>query len=108
MAVFCAPASNFRWAYLYDNQKQAVFLDSHVRFFDMCGGTWKEVVYDNMKNVVSKFIGKHEKQINSELLNLASYYGFEINVTNCFSGNEKGSVERSVNVIRNKVFALQD
>jgi hypothetical protein len=47
MAVFSSPASNFRWAYLYTNQKQAVFQDSHVRFFEMMGGTWKEVVYNN-------------------------------------------------------------
>jgi hypothetical protein len=36
---------------------------------------------------------------------MSIYYGFEINVTNCFSGNEKGHVEKSVDVIRNKVFA---
>ena len=46
MAVFGAPASKFRWAYLYDNQKKEVFLDSHVRFFEMAGGVWREVVYD--------------------------------------------------------------
>ena len=61
MAVISSPASNFRWAYLYTNQKQAVFQDSHVKFFEMMGGVWKEVVYDNMKNVVSKFIGKMKK-----------------------------------------------
>ena len=105
IAVLSSPASNFRWAYLYKNQKQEVFMDSHIKFFEMMGGIYKEVVYDNMRNVVSKFIGHHEKELNSNLLKLSLYYGFDINVTNCFSGNEKGHVEGSVKIIRNKVFA---
>lgn len=105
MAVFSAPASNYRWAYLYTNQKQSVFQDSHVRFFEMIGGVWKEVVYDNMKNVVSKFIGRNEKELNKELLQMSLYYGYTPNVTNCFKANEKGHVESSVQILRNQIFA---
>ena len=54
MAVLSSPAGNFRWCYLYDNCKKDVFMDSHVKFFQMIGGVWKEIVYDNMRNVVSK------------------------------------------------------
>ena len=68
IAVLSSPAGNFRWCYLYDNCKKDVFLDSHVRFFEMIGGVWKEVVYDNMRNVVSKFIGKNEKELNEDLV----------------------------------------
>ena len=106
LAVLTAPASGFRWAYLYSNMKMAVFLDSHVRFFEMLGGCFKEGVYDNMKNVVSRFIGRNEKELNKELIKLSLYYGYSVNVTNCFSGNEKGNVESAVKWIRNKVFAL--
>ena len=95
MAVLSSPASDFRWAFLYRNQKKEVFMDSHVRFFEMMRGTYKEVVYDNMKNVVTRFIGKNEKELNEDLLKLSLYYGFDINVTNCFKGNEKGHVESS-------------
>jgi transposase len=105
MAVFSSPGSGYRWAYLYTNQKKGVFLDSHVRFFEMIGGCWKEVVYDNMRNVVAKFIGKNEKELNQDLVNMANYYSFQINVTNCFKGNEKGSVESSVKVLRNRIFS---
>jgi hypothetical protein len=105
MAVFSSPASNFKWTYLYTNQKQAVFLDSHVRFFEMMGGAWKEVVYDNMKNVVHKFIGRAEKELNKELLQMALYYCYTPNVTNCFKANEKGHVESSVQILRNQIFA---
>ncbi len=105
MAVVSSPAADFRWAFLYKNQKKEAFMDSHVRIFEMLGGVYRELVYDNMRNVVKKFIGRNEKQLNEDLIKMAIYYGYEINVTNCFSGNEKGHVEGSVKIIRNHVFA---
>ena len=88
-----SPASHFRWAYLYTNMKMEVFIDSHARFFELVGGSFKEGVYDNCRCVVSKFIGRNMKELNPELIKLSLYYDYQINVTNCFSGNEKGSVE---------------
>jgi transposase len=105
MAVLSSPGGGFRWLYLYTNQKKAVFMDSHVRFFEMMGGSYREIVYDNMRNVVSKFIGKNEKELNEELVKMSIYYGFRVNVTNCFKGNEKGHVESSVKILRNQIFA---
>jgi transposase len=105
MAVLSSPGGGFRWMYLYTNQKKAVFMDSHVRFFEMMGGCYLEIVYDNMRNVVSKFIGKSEKELNEDLVKMSVYYGFRINVTNCFKANEKGHVEKSVDVLRNQIFA---
>jgi len=107
LAVLSSPASNFRWCYLYLNQTKDVFLDAHVKFFEMIQGVYREVVYDNMKNVVTKFIGRTEKLLNEDLIKMAMYYGFSINITNCFSGNEKGHIEGSVNVLRNKIFGLK-
>jgi len=107
LAVFGSPRGKFRWAYLYDNQKKDVFLDSHVRFIAMAGGVWQEIVYDNMKNVVARFIGKNEKELNPDLIAMSTYYGFSVNVTNCYSGNEKGYVESSVKATRKEVFATR-
>ena len=106
LAVLSSPGGDFRWAFLYKNQKKDVFMDAHVRFFEMMGGVYKEVVYDNMRNVVTKFVGRNEKLLNEDLIKMSMYYGFDINVTNCFSGNEKGFVEGSVKIIRNAVFAV--
>lgn len=66
MAVMCAPASDVKFALLYDSQKQGVFLDSQVRFFEFMGGCFREGAYDNMRNVVRKFIGRNEKELNPE------------------------------------------
>ena len=106
MALFTSCAGKLRWVRLYTNQKKPVFMDSHVKFFEFAGGCWREVVYDNMKNVVTKFIGKNEKELNEDLVKMSVYYGFKINVTNCFSGHEKGSVEKSVDVVRTELFAV--
>ena len=106
MAVMVACASDVRFALLYENQRQDVFLDSQVRFFEFMGGTFREGVYDNMRNVVAKFIGKSDKELNPELVKLSAYYRFDLNVTNCFAGWEKGAVESAVKVIRNRAFAL--
>jgi len=73
----------------------------------MVGGVWQELVYDNMRNVVSRFIGKNEKELNSDLVKMSIYYGFSVNITNCFSANEKGYVESAVKFIRNQVFAAR-
>ena len=105
MALFASPAGSHRWAFLYTNQKKEVFMDSHIRYFEMQGGVYHEIVYDNMKNVVTKFIGRNEKELNEDLIKMSLYYEFEINVTNCFSGNEKGYVESSVKKLRNEIFA---
>jgi len=106
MAVFSSPGGGFRWLYLYTNQKKAVFMDSHVRFFEMMDGVHREIVYDNMRNVVKKFIGKNEKELNEDLVKMSMYYGFQINVTNGFKANEKGHVEKSVDILRNQIFAV--
>lgn len=105
MAVFGSPAGGHRWAYLYESQKKDVFMDSHVKYFEWLGGIFREVVYDNMKNVVTKFLGKNEKMLNEDLIKMSIYYGFNINVTNCYSGNEKGYVEGSVKLLRKDAFA---
>lgn len=60
LAVMVAPASDYRFVLLYDNQRKQIFADSQVRFFEHTGGCFKEGVYDNMRNVVKKFIGRNE------------------------------------------------
>ena len=60
-----------------------------MQFFELVGGVYREVVYDNMRNVVTRLIGKNENRLNESLLQLSLYYDFDINVTNCFSRNEK-------------------
>lgn len=107
IAVFSCPASGYRWGKLYESANQQVFLDAHICFFEQLQGVYSTVVYDNMRNVVKRFVGRHEKELNDELVKMALYYRFEPVVTNPFSGHEKGHVEKSVQVLRRKAFTKQ-
>ena len=61
MAVFTMAKSNYRYAYLYNNENTQSFIDAHIKFFEHIGGVPKCMVYDNMKVAVAKFVGRTEK-----------------------------------------------
>ena len=108
MAVFTAPYSNLRWAKLFPKQDSQCFVESHSDFFEYVGGSFAQVVYDNMRVAVRKFISKNEKEPTEELLRLSLYYRYKFRFCNIRAGNEKGHVERSVEVIRRKAFSNRD
>ena len=61
-----------------------------------------------MRLVIKKFVGRNEKEPTEALLKLSLYYRFNFRFCNVRSGNEKGHVERSVEVIRRKAFSKKD
>lgn len=105
MAVFTAAYSGERYAVLYCSQDTAAFQESHAAFFSFCHGTFHTMVYDNMKVAVRRFVGPTEKEPTKALLELSLYYGFQFRFCNVRRGNEKGHVERSVDVVRHKAFS---
>ena len=104
MAVFTCCYSNYRWAKLFYRQDTLAFMQSHVDFFSHTGGTHRELIYDNMRVAVARFVGKNEKEPTRALLELSNYYTFGFRFCNTGKGNEKGHVERSVEYIRRKAF----
>ncbi len=108
LAVFTSAYSNHRYAFIYNRQDTLSFMDAHVRYFDAIGGVYHLMVYDNMRVAVSKFVGLHEKEPTKALLELRGYYGFSHRFCNTYRANEKGHVERSVEYVRRKAFALRD
>lgn len=107
MASISLPKSNYVFALLYKNEKMESFLDSLVQFFAHCNGVFKEMVFDNMSNVVKRFIYKGEKELTEAVIKISNYYGFIVNTTNIRSGNEKGHVENSGKTIRRDLFSLK-
>jgi len=108
MPVFATAKGNYRSADLYHNQKTESFLDTHANFFEEIGGVYEEVVYDNTRVAVARFVGRSEKEPTEELLKLSIYYGFAFRFCNTYRANEKGHVERSVEYVRRKVFSKKD
>ena len=107
LAVFTSGYSNYRYAYLFAKQDTLAFMESHVKFFSYTGGVYHEMIYDNMRVAVSRFVGKHEKEPTRALLDLRGHYRFNHRFCNVYRGNEKGHVERSVEYVRRKAFGLK-
>jgi len=108
LAVFTMAWSNYRYAYLYNKQHTQSFHQSHVRFFEHIAGVPGQLVYDNMRVAVKRFVGRTEKEATQGLLSMSMYYQFAFRFCNVRKGNEKGHVERSVEYIRRKAFCLVD
>lgn len=92
LAVFTSSYSNYRYALLYKRQDTISFMESHVHFFSYTGGVYKEMVYDNMRVAVSKFVGFRHKEPTTALLTLREHYLFTHRFCNARKGNEKGHV----------------
>jgi len=108
MSVFTTAKGDYRWGNLYHNQKTEAFLDTTASFFEEVGGVYKEMVYDNARVQVAKFVGRSEKEPTEALLKLSIYYGFRFRFTNTYQAHEKGHVERSVEYLRRKIFSKRD
>lgn len=106
LAVFTLPYSNYRFARLYQSESQVCVLDVHTKFIEHVDFIPAVFVYDNMRTVVKSFIG-NEKTITDSMINLSTYYQFRIRLCAIRKGNEKGSVERSVEFIRRKAYSSQ-
>lgn len=105
MGLLTTACSSHHFSRLYHNQKMENFLDIHVQAFNSMGGIHREVVYDNLKQAVRKFVGRNEKEATEDLIKISLYYGFKYRFCNVASGNEKGHVERGVEFVRRKAFS---
>ena len=108
MAVFTSAYNNYRWSKLFHRQDTLAFSQSHIDFFSHLHGVHKEIVYDNMRVAIAKFVGRTEKKPTEALLELSNYYKFGFRFCNIRKGNEKGHVERSVEYVRRKSFCIKD
>ena len=104
MAIFTLAHSNARYCYLFSRQDTQAFMEAHRNFFRDTKGVPLVMVYDNMRVAIRKFAGR-EKHPTQALLKLVSFYRFNYRFCNVRSGNEKGHVERSVDVIRKRAFS---
>lgn len=107
LALFSPCYSNYRWAKLYWRQDSSSFQSAHVHFFRSVGGVYQELIYDNMRVAVRKFVGAHEREPTVGLLELSGHYQFGYRFCNVGKGNEKGHVERAVEYIRRKAFCQE-
>ena len=59
-----------------------------------------------MSTVVKRVIKPNDEEFTDDIIKLSIYYGFKITTCNPRSGNEKGHVENSGNLVRKELFSL--
>ncbi len=105
-ATISCPKSNFIFIRLMPDETRKSVLTALIEFFRYCGGIFQEIVFDNMKPVVTTYGYKNNKVLSEEIVKFATYYDFKINTTNGRKGNEKGHVENSGKLIRKELFSF--
>jgi len=99
---FVMGKSLYRYAEIYTGESQLEIIESHKHFFNEIGGIPSEIVYDNLKAVVTDW---KKKKYNERFVEFATYYEFKIRNCNIMSPQEKGTDEESVGYIRREIFS---
>ncbi len=96
--------SRKKFAYIYPNETQEMVFDAHIRAFEFFGGTPARGIYDNMKTAVKKVLKGTGREWNSHFERLCAHYLIEPTGCTPACGNEKGRVERQVQISREQFF----
>lgn len=96
--------------YLYveyvQSMRSEVLLDCHRRMFGAFGGVPREVLYDNMKTVVTHrdAYGRGRHRFHDGIWTLAAECGYRPRLCRPYRPQTKGKVERSVHYVANSFF----
>lgn len=91
--------SRLKYVEFVFTQDQKSFMASHQRMFAFFAGVPKRIVIDNLKDGVLK-PDLYEPKLNRVYQELADHYGFFIDPARVRHPQDKGKVERSVQVVR--------
>lgn len=79
------------------------FMRCHQRAFEYVGGVPAKILYDHVKTVVLKSLGK-EHIWNESFMDFARFYGFKPDLCNVGEAHEKGKVEKVLDYIEKDFF----
>lgn len=101
------PHSGVWFCCCYPRENAESFADGHSRAFDFFGGVPRRCVYDNAAYSVKRGSGPikgRERTLTDSFAELQSAFLFEAEFAARGKGNEKGSVERKIGVVRSRLF----
>ena len=89
-----------------DSMRAEVLVACHRRMFQAFGGVPREVLYDNMKTVVTKrdAYARGSHRFHDDLWNLAKELGFRPRLCRPYRPKTKGKVERMVGYVADSFF----
>ena len=96
--------SRHRFVRFVERQDTTAWLDCHIRAFAFFGGVPRTVVLDNLKAGVSK-ADLYDPTINRAYQELERHYGFVADPAKVRTPEHKGTVERSMPVVRQQLVA---
>jgi len=88
----------FTW--FVDRCSLQAFMDSHIAAFHYLGGVPAEILYDNMRHVVT--VTRTGRHFNPEVVDFSTHYGFSPQACPPYSPWVKGKVERPIDYIRER------
>ncbi|MEI2419784.1 IS21 family transposase, partial [Arthrospira platensis SPKY2] len=86
-----------------EDQKKDSFINALINALQFFGGSPKVMIPDNLKAAVTK-ASKYEPEINSTFKEFAVHYGFAINPTRSYSPQDKALVEKSVDIVYQRIY----
>ena len=101
------PHSGAWFCRCYPRENAESFTDGHVAAFDFFGGVPLRCTYDNAGYSVKRGSGPikgRARTLTDSFADLKSAFLFEADFAAPYKGNEKGSVERKIGVIRSRLF----
>ena len=104
LQVFCMRSmySGAAFHRAYVRATQQAFLDGHVRAFNMFGGAFHVLRYDNLKSAVKHIMRGKRREQTTRFLAFRSHYLFEADFCTPARGNEKGGVEQEAGRFRRR------
>jgi transposase len=97
--------SRTRFVQFTTNTALPVFFACHMNAFQYLGGVPKEILYDNLKQVVLKRLFKaKESTMNKRFMDFAGHYGFAPILCRPYRPQTKGKVENTVKYVKHDFF----
>jgi len=78
----------------YERATQLAFLDAQARAFEMFGGVFESLRYDNLKSAVKQILRGKRREETTRFIAFRSHYLFQAEFCTPAKGNEKGGVEQ--------------
>ena len=101
--VCALPYSGAVCAFVYPDKTMLSFLHGHVKALEWAGGTFRRIIYDNLKTAVLSGSGKNALT-QKEFKRIEQHYAFVAEFCNRASGWEKSNAENGVKITRNNAF----
>lgn len=97
--------SRMRFAECTFSTNLETLIKCHIDAFEYFGGVPEEILYDNMKTVISKkAFNPQDSQLNQGFKDFADYYGFTIRTCKPYMPKTKGKIENTVKYLKRDFF----